>query len=108
MKLAVIEGRVYKGQTTTIFIPCDISQFCPGIYLEDATVLQLHILKPDQTEAVWNPVIHSVPGYLKYCTLPDVDLNLSGQYYVQPALEFPGIFQGRTTTVSFRVEEDWR
>ena len=50
--------------------------------LSNASVLEIHVLKPDGEEAIWPAVKHSTPGCLSYMIQSD-DLLIPGIYKFQ-------------------------
>lgn len=54
--------------------------------LSNASVLQIHVLKPDGKEAIWLAAKHSTPGCLAYMIGPD-DLIIPGFYKIQAYID---------------------
>jgi len=68
--------------------------------LTTATLLQLHVLKPDGTQVIWNGTLYNTK-YIRYTTGGD-DLDISGDYRLQAYVELP-LWRGHGDATTFRV-----
>jgi len=58
-----------------------------GQGLESATVMEIHVLKPDGTTAVWTATKSATEGSIEYITV-DGDLDLAGYYSMSAYVEW--------------------
>ncbi|MBF0121158.1 MAG: hypothetical protein HQK79_20185 [Desulfobacterales bacterium] len=99
------QGEIYAGDIGTeilIDMQEDISM---------ATNIKLHVKRPSSKDnnnlgiVFWRPEIYS-NRYLKYI-IKDGDLDIPGEYKIQPELTLLG-WSGFGKTVKFKVYEKWK
>jgi hypothetical protein len=82
-------NKPYVGdEGTVIYLDC-------GTGITDATLTEMHVLKPDQTEVVWPASIYN-DTYVRYIILPG-DFNIKGKFKIQAYVVTPeGKWLGET------------